>query len=124
MGATPRSTSSTPGSPDEEATVRADITAGGGELRVGGIAYQLLQFHFHTPSEHRINGKKFPLEMHLVRRNAAGALMVVGVMVRQGYDTHWPLARIFRDLPELEGDHARLTDFPLPRLLPDRRLSV
>jgi|SRR5215471_4435420 len=24
------------------------------------------QFHFHTPSEHRINGEHFPVEMHMV----------------------------------------------------------
>jgi carbonic anhydrase len=112
------------GSPDEEATVRADVTAGGGELRVGGRAFQLLQFHFHTPSEHRINGKEFPLEMHLVHRNPAGELMVVGVLVRQGADTHWPLARIFSDLPEHEGDHELRTGFSLRRLLPDRLVSV
>jgi carbonic anhydrase len=112
------------GSPDEEATVRADITGGGGELRVGNVAFQLLQFHFHTPSEHRINGEEFPLEMHLVHRSANGELMVVGVLVRQGDDAHRPLNRIFDDLPEHEGDHVRLTGFPLPRLLPHRLMSV
>ena len=32
--------------------------------------YSLLQFHFHTPSEHTINGKKYPMEMHLVHKDA------------------------------------------------------
>jgi carbonic anhydrase len=112
------------GSPDEEATVRADVTAGGGVLRAGGKTFRLLQFHFHTPSEHRINGREFPLEMHLVHQSAGGALLVVGVLVRQGKKEHRPLARIFRRLPEQEGDHVVLTGFPLPRLLPERTVSV
>jgi carbonic anhydrase len=28
--------------------------------------FKPLQFHFHAPSEHLINGKTFPLEMHVV----------------------------------------------------------
>src|SRR5436190_18178761 len=28
--------------------------------------FELAQFHFHTPSEHRINGKYFPVEVHMV----------------------------------------------------------
>ena len=31
-----------------------------------GEKYSLQQFHFHTPSEHTINGIQFPMEMHLV----------------------------------------------------------
>ncbi|KAG6899192.1 hypothetical protein C0993_012491 [Termitomyces sp. T159_Od127] len=44
----------------------------GGTLKVGRKKYQLVQFHFHTPAEHRIDDEFFPLEMHLVFQ-AAGA---------------------------------------------------
>lgn len=43
----------------------------------GNIAYidgrelELLQFHFHTPSEHAINGRRFPMEAHLVHKDKA-----------------------------------------------------
>ncbi|KAH0606047.1 uncharacterized protein H6S33_004504 [Morchella sextelata] len=47
---------------------------------LGGKQYQLLQFHFHTPSEHRLNKEHFPLEVHFVHQNAADkSLAVVGV---------------------------------------------
>jgi len=36
-------------------------------LTVDGVTYRLKQFHFHTPSEHTINGMAYPLEMHMVR---------------------------------------------------------
>jgi carbonic anhydrase len=33
---------------------------------LGGEEYVLKQFHFHTPSEHTLNGKGYPLEVHFV----------------------------------------------------------
>jgi carbonic anhydrase len=47
----------------------------------GGPNYRLVQFHFHRPSEHTINGASFPMEVHFVHQNAAGALAVVGVLM-------------------------------------------
>ena len=58
--------------------------APGSTAEVEGETYELLQLHFHTPSEHEIGGKAFPMELHLVHRNAAGKLAVVGVMMAQG----------------------------------------
>ena len=54
-------------------------------LAVGsGGNYRLVQFHFHRPSEHTINGASFPMEVHFVHQNAAGALAVVGVLMTTG----------------------------------------
>ena len=39
---------------------------GGGTTKFGGQTFRLVQFHFHTPSEHRVDGEYFPLEMHMV----------------------------------------------------------
>jgi len=49
-----------------------------------GWVYELKQFHFHSPSEHTVNGESFAMELHFVHANEAGALLVVGVLVRQG----------------------------------------
>ncbi|KAJ5233499.1 uncharacterized protein N7469_005265 [Penicillium citrinum] len=40
--------------------------------------YNLAQFHFHTPSEHRIHEEEYPLEVHFVFKNPAGRVAVVG----------------------------------------------
>ena len=56
----------------------------GSFLTYGGTRYDLLQFHFHTPSEHTINGKASPMEVHFVHKSADGKLAVVGVMMTQG----------------------------------------
>lgn len=48
---------------------------------VDGAFYSLQQFHFHSPSEHTINGVHYPLEMHMVHKNlASSSLAVVGLM--------------------------------------------
>ncbi|MGH7630752.1 MAG: carbonic anhydrase [Gemmatimonadales bacterium] len=110
------------GSPDEFATVRADVAPGDAELRTGDRVFHLLQFHWHTPAEHEIEGERGPLEMHLVHRAADGGLMVVGVLVREGA-AHAELARIFDDLPEPPGAQEEIERFNLARLLPHDRES-
>jgi carbonic anhydrase len=41
-----------------------------GTTEFGGKTFNLKQFHFHSPSEHRINEEYFPLEMHMVHEAA------------------------------------------------------
>jgi carbonic anhydrase len=47
-------------------------------IQVYGKAYTLLQLHFHSPSEHTMNGKEYAMEVHLVHKNDEGQLAVVG----------------------------------------------
>lgn len=46
--------------------------------------YEAKQFHFHSPSEHTIDGKSFPLEIHLVHVDQAGELAVLGILFAEG----------------------------------------
>jgi carbonic anhydrase len=105
------------GSPDEEATVRANVPSEAGRLELAGVTYNLLQFHWHTPSEHLIEGEEVPLEMHLVHQAADGALLVVGIFIKEG-DRHRELDNIFADLPEEEGASVPVHKFKLKKLLP------
>jgi carbonic anhydrase len=50
----------------------------GDQLALGETVYPLVQYHFHTPSEHTFAGQHFPGEIHLVHRAANGQLAVVG----------------------------------------------
>lgn len=68
--------------------------ADAGEIEIEGHAYSLVQFHVHTPSEHTIAGEQYPLEVHLVHKDAAGKLAVIGVLFDSGddskaYDAVW-----------------------------------
>ena len=56
----------------------------GSWLQIEGQSFQLLQLHFHSPSEHQINGEQFLLEAHFVHQNDNGALAVVAVLFRDG----------------------------------------
>jgi len=56
----------------------------GSSLAVDGETYNLLQFHFHSPSENNIEGQSFPLEAHLVHANGNGSLAVLGVLFVAG----------------------------------------
>ena len=110
------------GSPDEFATVRANVPAGAGGLTVDGVTYELKQFHWHTPSEHRIDGEEFPMEMHLVHQASDGSLLVVGVLLEEGH-RHGELETIFGDLPE-GSETIAVPRFKLSRLLPGDRRSL
>lgn len=50
-------------------------------LELNGEVYQLVQFHFHNPSEHEVGGVLYPMEVHFVHKSASGKLAVVGVMI-------------------------------------------
>lgn len=64
-------------------TVQANYGKGS-YITLGADRYDLLQFHFHTPSEHRIAGRSFPMEIHFVHRNERGQLAVIGVLATFG----------------------------------------
>lgn len=81
----------------------------GSSMTVDGKRYDLLQLHFHTPSEHAIASKQSAMEMHLVHKNAAGELAVVGVMMDIG-GTNRPLSELWAHMPETGGQTYRAAD--------------
>jgi carbonic anhydrase len=55
-----------------------------GTATINHRPFQLLQFHLHSPSEHTMDGKHYPLELHFVHAAQNGQLAVVGVMFEEG----------------------------------------
>lgn len=98
--------------------IQVDLPAAGG-LTLDGRAYGLAQFHVHTPSEHTIDGKPAPLELHFVHADPEGRLAVVGVMVREG-EAHPGLQPLVDGLAGLKpgGGGVSLADFDPRALLP------
>lgn len=72
---------------------------GGSSINVNGVDYNLLQFHFHTPSEHTVGGKSFGMELHLVHKNDKGELAVVGVLLEDGKENP-AYSAILKNLPK------------------------
>ncbi|MBA3057770.1 MAG: carbonic anhydrase family protein [Gammaproteobacteria bacterium] len=64
-------------------TIQVDLQ-GDNSVTVRGSSYKLLQFHFHAPSEERVNGQGFAMVAHLVHQNAEGQLAVVSVLLQAG----------------------------------------
>lgn len=91
-------------------------------LQVGEHRYQLVQFHFHTPSEERVQGRASAMVAHLVHRDAAGKLAVVAVLIqphrgRSGFD------EVLAHLPARPGETLTVAglDLDLAALLPASR---
>ncbi|MBX0310931.1 MAG: carbonic anhydrase family protein [Sulfurihydrogenibium sp.] len=86
-----------------------------------GERYQLKQFHFHTPSEHTIEKKSYPLEIHFVHKTEDGKILVVGVMAKLG-KANKELDKILNVAPAEEGEKILDENLNLNNLMPkDKR---
>jgi|SRR5215831_17856781 len=96
--------------------------APGSFITVGDKRYELKQFHFHHPSEERINGKGFAMVAHLVHAAPDGALAVVAVLLDAGAANPF-VASLWQHLPSHEGPEQDFDDAKLDvtALLPTNR---
>lgn len=83
-------------------TIQVNCAPGSGS-RIEGERFELLQFHFHHPSEHLLSGKAFDLELHFVHKSAAGQLAVLGVFIRPGAENA-ALSPVFDAMPGQAGE--------------------
>ena len=88
-------------------TVQYDFDAGNVAV-FGDTRYSLVQVHFHAPSEHTINGMRYPIEMHFVHLNEdKKEYVVLGVLGYQGRPTE-SLNFVERYIPEVVGSQMTL----------------
>jgi carbonic anhydrase len=73
-----------------------------------GKTFELKQFHFHSPSEHTLNGRSFPMEMHLVHSDESGNLAVVAVLMSEASTDNPVLATLWAQMPGRPGDRNSL----------------
>ena len=87
-------------------------------ITIDGTPFILQQFHFHAPSENTVHGKHYAMEMHLVHKNAKGAVAVVAVMFEQGAE-NTGLNKLWATMPEQAEQTAKIvTQMDLNALLP------
>jgi carbonic anhydrase len=84
--------------------------AKGNKLQLGDRSFALTQFHFHHPSEHRVDGKRFAMEAHFVHAAESGGLAVLGILIVPG-KANTVFNKIVTTMPQEEGppvsaDHA------------------
>jgi carbonic anhydrase len=91
-------------------TVQVDFADGGMET-VYGRGYSPRQFHFHTPSEHLIDGITYPMEMHIVGtvQDSTGgkntSFVVIGVLFKMGNENKF-IREFQENIPAEEGKNA------------------
>lgn len=97
-------------------TIQVNVDKGSA-LTIDGKRFDLLQFHFHTPSEHTLDGRTFPLELHLVHQAADKNLAVIGVLLAEG-QPNMPLTKFWERLPRNAGEFDTGLTMDLKELLP------
>jgi len=106
-------------------TIKADYPPAAGYL-VDGARFDLVEFHFHHPSEHAWRGKRYAMELHLVHRTAAGLAGVVGVFLEERRRPDNPaLEVLWQNLPTTKGVRTYLpVPFDAASLLPADRHGI
>lgn len=109
---------------DNGHTVQVNV-APGNSIEVMGRRFELMQFHFHRPSEERIDGRAFDMVVHLVHKGADGRLAVVAVLLERG-SAQPQVQAVWNNLPLECGDEVSASAaIDLAGLLPeDRRYFV
>ncbi len=105
---------------DNGHTVQVNL-APGNSIEVMGRRFELVQFHFHRPSEERINGRQFDMVAHLVHKDLEGKLAVVAVLLDRG--SVQPIVQmVWNNLPLEKGEElAAKAQIDLNGLLPAER---
>ena len=75
----------------------------GSSITVELKVFKLLQFHFHTPSEHTVAGNPYDLEVHFVHKSDEGKLAVVGALIERGGPNE-ALGAVWQHLPPAQAD--------------------
>jgi carbonic anhydrase len=98
------------------------VTVGGGNfITVGNQSYELQQFHFHRPSEERINGRGTEMVIHLVHKSVEGKIAIVAVLLERG-QANDVIQSVWNNLPlEKNSLVAPSSVLDLKQLLPQRR---
>ena len=106
---------------DNGHTVQVNL-AGGNSIEIGGKRFELVQFHFHRPSEERIDGRQFEMSVHLVHKDEQGRLAVVALLLEKG-QPQAVVQKVWNNLPLEKGEEmAARAPVDLTELLPaDRR---
>jgi len=98
--------------------------APGSYIELDGHRYDLKQFHFHSPSEHEVDGHSFPMEGHLVHADEDGNLAVIGVFFESGGEND-TIRSVWQHLPARAGESAEVDgeQVDVAGLLPEDRAA-
>ena len=55
-----------------------------GSVSIGGTPYFLRQLHWHSPTEHSVNGRRYDMELHMFLESTEGKSAVIGIFYEIG----------------------------------------
>ena len=84
-------------------TIRVDCVPGS-YMVYDSTRYDLVQFHFHCPGEHQIDGQSYAIELHLVHQSTEGVTAVIGVMIVRGNADNPAYAALWSRMPTEPGE--------------------
>jgi len=93
---------------DNGHTIQVNVDRGS-SITVNGRHYELVQFHFHKPSEEALNGAHFAMVAHLVHKDEQGKLAVVAVLLTKG-DSNALLRTLWDHLPQTKNQEVAVPD--------------
>jgi len=98
------------------------INFAAGSFSLNGRIFYLQGLNFHSPSEHHIDGKSYPLEVQFVNEDKDGKLAVVAVLFRQGVENK-NLKKILNKAPSPKWKYSIQTfaDIRAHQLLPRKK---
>jgi carbonic anhydrase len=74
------------------------VAVGDSSITQTGKTYELVQFHFHRPSEEKVNGQRFDMVVHLVHKADDGQIAVVAVLLERGNENPF-IQTLWNNLP-------------------------
>ena len=103
-------------------TIEANSTTLENSLLINDKKYNLTGIHFHSPSEHQLNGQYFDMEAHIYHESQEGELAVIGLFIQSGEENQI-LAEMWDEIPTNGKEAAKILKNPvdLQLLLPEQK---
>lgn len=93
----------------------------GDSISYNKINYDLVQIHFHEPSEHTVNGIRYPIEIHLVHQSKEKYYTVLSVFGVEGEKSE-AFEEMESFLPLKKGEEREIDKaFDLSRIFPQNK---
>lgn len=87
-------------------TIRVHIQPGS-YLIADHNKFELKEYHFHVPAQHKINGSLYPMEIDMVHENSAGEIAIVSILFSIGRENK-RIDKLWDRIPQNKGEKIKL----------------